>query len=134
MFFFYKYKINKFSKQYLKTIIIDKLLSKFNGNDLELFNTSSIYRSLLYEFYKSNFNILSKTKDINGFSFFLQKNKIHKEIQDYLLSIYATNYFITDYSNPEKSKEACEYLLKILSDQECKNYIYKAYLKNFNKK
>lgn len=128
----YKYKLNKFSKDYKNTPQIDLYLKKFNDNDIELFNSSSLYRTVLYEFHKSRFNEVTKRKDLNEFLSFLKKNKIHKEIQDYLLSIYATNYFITDYTLSKKRKETYEYLITILKDQECRNYIYKSYIKYTN--
>lgn len=126
---FYKYKLNKFSKSEVKTIQIDQYLKTFNDNNLESFNSSSMYRSDLYEFQKSNFNKVSKGKNLNDFLIFLKKNKIHKEIQDYLLSVYATNYFITDYASNKERKNSYDYLVNVLTDNECRNYIYKSYLK-----
>lgn len=127
---FYKYKINKFSGTYIPAIHIDSILKKFDGNRLESFRKSSAYRRTIYEFHKSNYNIESNENiDMKGFHQYLQRQHIHSDIIDYLLSMYATNYFITNYSTPEKAKEVYDYLMNVLKDEECRAYVYNAYLK-----
>lgn len=126
---FYKYKLSKFTDHPIHTPQLDHYIQNFNGADIESFHSSSSYRSVLYEFYKFNFKQLSKKEDLLEFHDYLKKKTIPKEMQDYLLSVYATNYYITEYSSSLKQKQAYDYLMKELTDSACKNYIYTAYLK-----
>jgi hypothetical protein len=126
---FYKYKLSKFTDNPIHTPQLDHYIQKFNGADIESFHSSSSYRSVLYEFHKFNFKQVSNKEDLLEFHDYLIKKTIPKEIQDYLLSIYATNYCITEYSSYLKQKQAYDYLMKELTDTACKNYIYTAYLK-----
>ncbi len=126
---FYKYKLSKFSDTPISTPHLDQFIQTLNGADIESFHTSSSYRSVLYEFHKFNFKQLSKKEDLFEFHDYLKNKTIPQKIQDYLLSIYATNYCITEYSSASKRKQAYDYLMNELTDIACKNYIYTAYLK-----
>jgi len=124
---FYKYKQNKFSNHYINTPQLDLILKQFNSNDKTAFESSPSYKGVVYEFYKSDFNKTAKGNDLKAFWQHLKNKNVEKEIQEYLLCIYATNYFITDYSTPNVKKETYTFLTSVLTDKECIDYIQSAY-------
>jgi hypothetical protein len=127
---FYKYKVNKFSSVTIKTPAIDKLLKEFDPNNETYFEVSPMYRKTMYEYFKAAFQETHlEGPSLEKFHEFIQAKSVKTRMQDYLLSMFATNYCITDYSSEQETKIAYDYLTKKVTDEECKKYIYTAFVK-----
>ena len=124
-----KYKLNKFSKEKIETPRLDVYLNKFDATNLDKFNNNDLYKMASYEYHKWRYNEkYDYDRDLKRFRDFVMSNKMDQSIRDYLLSIYATNYFIVEYKSAEKIKTTYEYLLTVIDNLECRDYLYKSYV------
>ena len=124
-----KYKLNKFSRKKIETPKLDPYLKEFNPTDSNCFKSCEIYKMASYEYHKWLYNEkYDGDTDLERFQTLLSGIEMNQDIRDYLLSIYATNYYITEYYSDQKVKKSYDYLLTVVMNLECRDYLYKKYL------